>query len=499
VNLFNLLDGAATRHPAAGAVYVGNRLFATYAELRRRSLCLADELRRHTSPGDRILIATRNCPEYVEILFATWAAGLVATPVNAKLHPGELLTIIEDATPRLIFASSEVARELIAVAPAGCLPPVVVTGGNYQEWISGSHPQPADVDAAQTAWLFFTSGTTGRPKGAMLSHRSLMAMTLAYLADFDCVEHDHTLIHAAPLSHGSGLYVLPYVARAARHVVPSSAGFDPEEFLDLCEEHPDVAAFMAPTMVRRLRLELQSSHRSLGHLRTLIYGGGPMYLEELRRCLEVFGERLVHLYGQGECPMTITGLRRHDHVSRDETVLASVGWPRSGVQVAVWDESDQPVLPGDVGEVVCRGDVVMSGYWNDPPATQKALRGGWLHTGDMGWLDPDGKLTLCGRSREVIISGGSNIYPREVEEVLLRHADVAEASVAGERNEEWGESVVAFIVRQSGGSATQADLDAHCLRFLARYKRPRRYVFLEELPKNAYGKVMKSMLPLENQ
>jgi fatty-acyl-CoA synthase len=215
-----------------------------------------------------------------------------------------------------------------------------------------------------------------------------------------------------------------------------------------------------------------------------------MYVESLKRATAAFGPVFAQIYGQGEAPMTITALRRGDHQSADDAVLGSVGYPRSGVQVAVLREDGTPAASGEVGEIVCRGDVVMSGYWNQPGATRETLRNGWLHTGDLGSFDAAGYLTLRDRSKDVVISGGANIYPREVEEALLEHPGVSEACVVGAPDAEWGEVVVAFIV----GAADPVELDAHLLQRIARFKRPRRYVFTDQLPKNSYGKVLKREL-----
>jgi fatty-acyl-CoA synthase len=225
-------------------------------------------------------------------------------------------------------------------------------------------------------------------------------------------------------------------------------------------------------------------------LRTVIYGGGPMYVDSLKKAMAAFGPIFTQLYGQGEAPMTITGLRRADHLGADDAVLGSVGYPRSGVAVAVLCDDGTPAAIGEIGEIACRGDVVMSGYWNNPAATGETLKDGWLHTGDMGSFDARGYLTLRDRSKDVVISGGSNIYPREVEEVLLEHPAVVEACVVGAPDADWGEVVVAFIV----GEVAAAELDAHLLERIARFKRPKRYEFIAELPKNSYGKVLKREL-----
>ena len=240
-------------------------------------------------------------------------------------------------------------------------------------------------------------------------------------------------------------------------------------------------------MVQRL---VQTGRPCPRNLRTVVYGGGPMYVDSLKKAMAAFGPIFVQLYGQGEAPMTITGLRRADHLDADDAMLGSVGYARSGVDVAVLRDDGTPAAIDEIGEIVCRGDVVMSGYWNNPDATAATLQDGWLHTGDMGSFDARGFLTLRDRSKDVVISGGSNIYPREVEEVLIAHPGVAEAAWWAHPTTEWGEVVVAFIV----GTATAAELDAHLLERIARFKRPKRYLFVDELPKNSYGKVLKREL-----
>jgi fatty-acyl-CoA synthase len=484
MNLFALLDQTASRFPHRGAVYHGDRLVSTWIELRDRALRLAASIRRQHGAGARIAIATHNRPEIIELMFATWAAECVVVPMNYKLHPREMAQILDDAGAARVFASSAVATEL---APVATRPTEIIESEDYSRRFGTGPAQPPRTDPAALAWLFYTSGTTGRSKGAMLSHRNLMAMTVAHLADIDAPDENCSLVHAAPMSHGSGLYILPYVLRAARQVLPMSGAFDANEFLDLCEHHPTASAFLAPTMVQRL---VDTGRARPANLATIVYGGGPMYVESLRKAIAAFGPVFAQIYGQGESPMTITGLRRADHESDDDAILGSVGYARSGMEVAVLDSDNRPAAPGEIGEIVCRGDAVMSGYWQNPEATRATLKDGWLYTGDMGSFDARGFLTLRDRSKDVVISGGSNIYPREVEEALLEHPDVSEACVVGAPDAEWGEVVVAFIV----GAVEPAALNAHLLRRIARFKRPKRYEFVDELPKNSYGKVLKREL-----
>jgi long-chain acyl-CoA synthetase len=252
-------------------------------------------------------------------------------------------------------------------------------------------------------------------------------------------------------------------------------------------------------MVKRLAGDPAVAAANLDHLKTIIYGGAPMYLADLEDALAVFGPRLAQIYGQGETPMTITGLSKADHADRTNPRwterLQSVGIARTDVEVRVVDEHDQELPVGEIGEVVVRGDVVMAGYWNQPDATAETLRGGWLHTGDMGSFDDEGYLTLRDRSKDLIISGGMNIYPREVEEALLQHPGVKAVSVVGRPDPEWGEAIVAFVVPADDATVpTVADLDQLCLDRIARYKRPKDYRFVDSLPTNNYGKVLKREL-----
>jgi len=495
MNLFCLLEQSARRFPDRDAVFVGTRPIQRWGELHQRALRIAAGLRERHRAGDRAAIVSENGPEYPELMFAIWAAGMAAVPVNFKLHAREMAQIVDDAQAAIAFVSPQLADDFRDAADSARRRTIVIGSAACDELLARAPCAPADVTPESPAWLFYTSGTTGRSKGATLSHRSLMAMTVAHLADIDNLDETMSQIHAAPMSHGSGMYMLPSVARAARQVIPGSRGFDPAEFHDLCDEHPACSAFLAPTMVQRLRLHAERTQRARPRgLRTIVYGGGPMYVEELKKSLAAFGQVFVQIYGQGESPMTITGLRRADHAGTDEAILGSVGWPRTGVEVRVVDAAGHDMPVGATGEIVCRGDVVMSGYWNNPQASAEALRGDWLWTGDLGSFDERGCLTLRDRSKDVVISGGANIYPREVEEALLAHPDVSEVCVVGERDDAWGEVVVAFVVREPASSVTAEALDAHCVQHIARFKRPKRYLFVDALPKNSYGKVLKREL-----
>jgi long-chain acyl-CoA synthetase len=321
-------------------------------------------------------------------------------------------------------------------------------------------------------------------------------MTTAYFVDVDAVAADDAIVYAAPMSHGAGMYNFPFMARAARHVVPASGGFDPAELAALARDVGRLCLFAAPTMVKRLVDHVAATGADCSGFKTIVYGGGPMYAADIERALAVMGPRFVQIYGQGESPMTITALAREQLLDvghpRHAGRIASVGRAFSIVELRVADAGGASLPPGETGEVLVRGDTVMAGYWRNPEATARTLRDGWLWTGDLGALDADGFLTLKDRSKDLIISGGSNIYPREVEEVLLRHPGVREVAVVGRPDAEWGEAVVAFVVADAGTDA--AALDAWCLQHIARFKRPCLYRFVDALPKNNYGKVPKTTL-----
>lgn len=503
MNLAQFLVRAGRSEGHRPALIHGTTVEATYSQLAQRTACLAGGLRNRLGlvPGDRVALVMKNTTDYVTAMFAAWWAGLVVVPVNAKLHPTEFSFILEDSGARLCFVSAELAG---AVGGLGCVQNgsvrVIQLGDSDWKSLLASEPmvRPEAACTDTLSWLFYTSGTTGRPKGAMLSAGNLLTATACYFMDVDSISPNDAWLHAAPMSHGGGLYMLPHIAAAAAQLVPESGGFDALEIQELCGKLPAVSFFAAPTMIHRLINHPDIDGARMPGLKTIVYGGGPMYVADCLAAMDKLGNRLAQIYGQGETPMTITALNKARHVDDGSPAylsrLASVGVAQSLVEVRVADERGNPLPTGETGEILVRGASVMLGYWNRPDATADTVRDGWLYTGDMGAFDDCGYLTLKDRSKDVIISGGTNIYPREVEECLLMHASVHEVSVIGRPDPEWGEEVVAFVVLKGDTRPSAKELDAHCIEHIARFKRPKTYHFIDALPKNNYGKVTKTTL-----
>jgi len=504
MNVAIWLQRSAQLYPDRPALYAGDRLTATYAALGEQTRRLAGGLsgKLKVQPGDRVAIYMPNCPDYLTLLYAIWHAGGAVVPINYKLHPKEAAFILENSGAKAVFvASAATAQDLQAALDdnADGTELIDLEGESFRGLqAAGPLQDPADRARDDLAWLFYTSGTTGQPKGVMITHGNIHAMSFSYFVDVDEVRSEDVALYAAPMSHGAGLYNFMHVLRGAAHSVPESGGFDPAEILALGRSLKSVHMFAAPTMVRRLVDRAKAEGSDGEGLRTIVYGGGPMYVADIEDAVAAMGPRFVQIYGQGECPMTITALpramvadRSHPHWRER---LGSVGFAQSCVEVRILKEDGSPCAAGEDGEIAVRGAAVMAGYWQNNAATEKSLRNGWLWTGDVGRMDADGFVTLTDRSKDVIISGGTNIYPREVEEVLLQLEEVAEVSVIGSPDPEWGEVIVAFVVSRDGARVTEADLDAHCLANMARFKRPKTYIFTDALPKNAYGKVLKTDL-----
>ncbi|WP_227257969.1 class I adenylate-forming enzyme family protein [Kangsaoukella pontilimi] len=487
-----MLFETAERVPDNPSLLLGEQVIATYRQFADRAASLALLLCQDhgIAPGDRVAIFARNAPEYLIALYGIWCAGAIAVPVNCKLHPREVDYILANSGAKLVIVDGN--------TPSGFAPeiPVLVFSDFPETGDEAREPHPSGPD--DSAWLFYTSGTTGKPKGVDLTFGNLSAMSEAYVIDVDAVHEGDAAFYAAPMSHGAGLYNFMFVKAGARHIVPPTDGFDTEYICKMAPRLGNLSMFAAPTMVKRLVGKARELDYSGEGIRTIVYGGGPMYVADAIEAFNQFGDRFIQIYGQGECPMCLTVLTRDEVADRHHpnwaSRLGSVGRAQSCVELKTIRADGTACRVGETGEIVAKGRPVMRGYWRNAQATAEALADGWLRTGDMGSLDADGYLTLRDRSKDVIISGGSNVYPREVEEALLSHECVQEVAVVGRPSAEWGEEVVAFVVPAQDAAQDAEALRRHCRSQIAAFKVPKAILFTDDLPKNNYGKVVKTEL-----
>jgi acyl-CoA synthetase (AMP-forming)/AMP-acid ligase II len=508
MNIGKLLTKSARTFPGNLAIAHGSNEL-TYAQFNARTNRLANAFYNlGIKRGQNVALLQYNYPGMLEAMFACFKAGCGAVPINWRLHPKEFSFIIDHSEAEAVILSPEFNDSIRGVRERipNARHLITLSGANgelldYEKLISSESDQfmDADVKPDDLAWLFYTSGTTGMPKGAMLTHRNLLAMTMNFYADI-CPGFgpDDVVLHAAPLSHGSGCYALPNIGKGAANIILESQSFDPELIFRTIQEYGVTNMFTAPTMIKLMvesRAVDQYDHSSL---KALNYGGAPMLVEDLKEAMKKLGPCLVQLYGQAESNMTITYLPHRDHVlggSPEQTKrLSSAGFSRTNVEVKIFGSDDKELPPGEMGEIVTRSDVVMKGYWRNPEATATTLRNGWLHTGDMGYMDEGGYLFIMDRSKDMIISGGENIYPREIEEILIRHPSVREVAVIGVPDPKWGEGIKAVVALAAGKLATEGELIAFCKDNIASYKKPKSVDFVDELPKNNYGKILKREL-----
>ncbi|MBI4199245.1 MAG: long-chain fatty acid--CoA ligase [Chloroflexi bacterium] len=507
MNVGHLLTRAALRYPEHTAwLSDDKRVMFREAEARTNALAnaLLDLGLRH---GDRVGMLLQNCPEGLETILAPMKAGLTAVPLNVRLHPSEHLYILNDSGCRALVYGAMFDSHLNQVRGSLKSTEVFIRVGDgatedlsYEELVAGGSPRVpgGEVQREDVAWVFYTSGTTGQPKGAMLSHRSLLNMASNFLMDINPAKPDDVLLHAAPITHGSGMCLFHHVARGATNAFPWVQHFDPPGIFAAIERYRVTTMFLAPTMINLLVASPERTKYDLSSLHTIIYGGAPMYTPHILEAIRAFGNIFVQIFAQGESPMTVTTLPKEEHIVGDDQDrlrrLGSAGREVTGVRVSIFDDQDRELPAGEVGEIVVRGDLVMQGYWNKREATAETLRGGWLHTGDVGYLDADGYLFITDRKKDMIITGGANVYPREVEEVIAKHPAVAEVAVIGVPDELWGESIKALVVLRPSAKATAEEMINYCRDHLASYKKPKSVEFLPAIPKNAYGKVLKREL-----
>ena len=496
-----LLDIPASIVPDAAAL-AGER-GEDYAELRRRAGQVASLLTElGVGPGDRVGIFATNRAEYVEALFGIAVVGAVAVPMNCRARGEEVAHLLSDSGTRVLF--SEVRyRELVeAAAPPGL--PIVYFDDDYDGRIRALDPDAvyvADVEDDDVAIILYTSGTTSLPKGVMLTHGALGGYVMGRVECADGTDKGRTLL-AAPLHHVAAISSLISSVYAGRTVVILPQ-FEAGDWLAAVEKHAVTTAFLVPTMLARIIAHPDLAQRDLSSLELVTYGAAPMPPSVIRRALELFPPSVGFsgAYGQTETTSTVTVLGPEDHrptggadeVQAAQRRLSSVGRAVDDVELRVVDEFGSVLGPGEIGEVQIRTGRTMTGYWgSSSAATAKALDDeGWIHTGDLGYLDDGGYLFLGGRAGDLIIRGGENISPEDVESTIYEHPDIAEAGVVGIPDEEWGEAVGVAVVPRAGRSLSVEDVLRFCSERLPGYKRPERVLILETLPRTSTGKLLR--------
>ena len=506
MNLSLLLAQTAKLHPERAGVIWRDEVWSwRQIDDRVNAMCQA-LTEMGVAPGDKILTQSRNSLQTLELAWVAFRLGCVWVPTNFRLTPAEVayLGASSGATVMVyddIFAehvdavrkTSEVMRHVVCIGQPR-------DGEHSYEGLVASHLgcqfDPVEVNENDPCWFFYTSGTTGRPKAGVLTHGQMAFVVTNHLADLipGTNEFDVSAV-VAPLSHGAGIHMLLNVARGAANLLMPTDKLDPEVFWRLVQTHRVTNVFTVPTIVKVLVEHPAVDEYDHSSLKFMIYAGAPMYRADQKLALQKLGPVLVQYFGLGEVTGCITVLPRHMHSADDDDPNANIGScgrPRTGMEVAILDKDMNRLPTGEVGEICVRGPAVLYGYHHNPEATEKALRGGWFHTGDLGRLDERGLLYITGRESDMYISGGSNVYPREVEEVLLTHPGVLEVAVLGVPDPKWGEVGVAVVVRRADADPVNAeDLFAHLEGRCAKYRWPREFFFWESLPKSGYGKITK--------
>ena len=507
MNVGTFFTKSACTFPERLAIAYGNYEL-TYHQANARINQLANALRKlGIQKGSNAAILLHNCPQFIEILFACFKAGIGTVPLNFRLHPKECAFIIDNSEAVAVFLGDDfrdslyaLKREMPRVKHYICVSEPLEGMISYETLLQGQSTSFIDekVERDDLAWLFYTSGTTGRPKGAMLTHHVLMMMTMNFYADMSPLGPEDVILHAAPLSHGSGLYGIPNVAKGAANVILHTKSFEAKAVFETIQRRRVTNMFVAPAMIKRLVTSPEIGRYDLSSIRCINYGGAPIYEEDLKEAVRKMGQVFVQLFGQAESPMTITYLPKEEHLLQgtEEQMkrLTSAGIPRTDVEVKIFDTKDRELPSGEMGEIVVRGEVVMKGYWRNPEATAETMRGGWLHTGDLGIMDERGYVYILDRAKDMIISGGENIYSREIEDVIIKHPAIYEVAVIGVPDEKWGEAVKAIVSIREGKKATEEEIINFCKEHLASYKKPKSVEFIAAIPKNPYGKVLKREL-----
>jgi acyl-CoA synthetase (AMP-forming)/AMP-acid ligase II len=496
-NLASLLLATARRFPERPGLIHGERVVAWGEMAARVRAAAAGLAAAGVGKGDRVLVHGRNSHALFETSWACWMLGAVWVPTNFRLSPVEVAYLAHSSRAVAHLFDENFPDHADAARTANPHARLHRNLGAEWEVLAGHSPAlaaPVAVDRDDTAWFFYTSGTTGRPKAAMLTHGQMAFVVVNHLCDLmpGTTERDASLV-VAPLSHGAGIHALTQVARGAPSILLTGEKFDPAEAWELVERHRVSNMFTVPTILNLLARHEAVDRFDHSSLRYVIYAGAPMYRADQVHALRKLGKVLVQYFGLGEVTGNITVLPPELHSIDDAPgfPIGSCGYARTGMEIAILAPDGTVLQANETGDICVRGPAVFAGYFENPEANGKAFADGWFHTGDLGHLDERGFLFITGRASDMYISGGSNVYPREVEEALLLHPAIAEACVVGVPDAKWGETGVAVLVLRDGAEASEDALAAHLDGRIAGYKRPARFVVWPELPKSGYGKVVK--------
>ncbi|MBU2648998.1 AMP-binding protein [bacterium] len=480
-------------------VFDGQR--KSYSDLNARVNKLANGLLGlGLKKRDRVGLLFHNSFEYVESYLALYKAGLVWVRLNARANDKELCKMLEDSQAKALIYGPQF-KETGAILGSNLRWVVSrdrIDDLNYDNLIgaSSSNEPVTDIDLEDISDIWYTSGTTGVPKGIMIIHRNIVTCTQLLLSDVYDIKAGDKFLTPGALSHAGSVRVLPFIARGATCYLHSR--FDPVSVFNDIERERITDLALVPTMLVALMDHPERRNFDLSSLKRITYGGSPMPVERIKEAIDIFGPILSQAFGQAESIISITHLPKEEHIPNDdpkwEKRLSSTGREFPGVRVRVVNDEGQDLKPGQKGEIITRSDLVMKGYWNMPDKTSETIKNGWLYTGDIGYLDDDGYLYLVDRKNDKIISGGLNVFPREVEEVLSAHPSVGQVSVFGKEDQKWGEVITAAVVLRDGKEANEKELIEFCKKNLSSYKSPKHIYFVDDLPKNAYGKTQRHEL-----
>lgn len=507
MNLAHFLEQSARRFPERPGLVWGETQWSwTVLNARVNAMARAMAETYGVKKGDRIVVQSQNCNQLFESAFACWRLGAIWVPANFRGSPEDLAWIVSSSGAKGMIIQSVFTSHaqhcadhlefMISIGPSDL-------GAEYDtivEQYSKVSTPLADVEYNDPCWLFYTSGTTGHPKAGVLTHGQMAFVINNHLADLmpGTSEHDAS-IAVAPLSHGAGVHMMMQVARGVPTIMPSGSGFDAEEIWQLIERWKVSNLFTVPTIVKMLVEHPSVDEVDHSSLRHVIYAGAPMYRADQVTALRKLGPVLVQYFGLGEVTGAITVLRpdQHEDGSTDAFREGTCGTERTGMQVQIQDDGGEQVAPGETGEFCVVGPAVFAGYWENPKANAEAFRNGWFRTGDVGHMDSDGFFYLTGRKSDMYISGGSNIYPREIEEKLLQHPGISEVAIFGYPDPKWGEIGVAVCVPIKGHTPDTETLRNWMAEKVASYKMPKVFVLWDELPKSGYGKITKKLVRAE--